>query len=50
MLGIKKTVEQPRRHGCPGHGDWAKPKLGITESYAIKGRKDAQATETVPNL
>ena len=33
-------MEQPGRQRCPGHRYWAKPKLGMTERYAITGKAE----------
>ena len=44
-------MEQPGRHRCPGHRDWANLELGIKgKLWNNRGGIDAQATETGPNL
>ena len=35
-----KAMEQPGRHRCPGHRDWAKLMLGIMDSYGTTGKAE----------
>ena len=53
MMGMKEsyetTVAAERRQRVPGHRDWAKPKLGMKESYG-NSRAGREAAESARPL